>query len=220
MSQSPSESRAFLIESIPYVLHAYDVDRLLITCHCLLVRYLLGSGGTLLFDVTIVFQIFFYGRASSRHIRRHSATSAAHSRSRAGSLAHHPHSQSHTQYPYQPQQQHASKLGGGNMPATAVRSGSVSSARGRSTSGVRRTVVGRSRSTSMLARRGRGEWEDDEGQGSNERAPLLRGDHNLGGPNTSTRDMEPEHDAEWGHVRKRRDASETGPEVAIERQHG
>ena len=64
------EASTFIRESIPYV----SCTRLLSSLTHKLSRYLLGSGGTLMFDITIVTQTFIYkpkahrGRRSSRSL--------------------------------------------------------------------------------------------------------------------------------------------------------
>lgn len=72
MSAPEPKASAFLRESIPYVHFLYPHD----TEHPPRCRYLLGSGGTLMFDVTIVTQSFLYRPKAGARGRRISRTMA------------------------------------------------------------------------------------------------------------------------------------------------
>ena len=53
-------ARQFIRDSIPYVAPTIRLNRFIIPTSLSTHRFLLGSGGTLVFDITIVFQSFIY----------------------------------------------------------------------------------------------------------------------------------------------------------------
>jgi hypothetical protein len=72
MSGAPAEVLAFLMESLPCVAGCWASRALLTRTR----RYLLGSGGTLMFDVTIVCQSLLYRKRAPLRPRGRRATAA------------------------------------------------------------------------------------------------------------------------------------------------
>lgn len=117
------------------------VDFLVITRVDLLVRYLLGSGGTLLFDVTIVTQSFLYkpGRKPLHQRTR----SQSHSHARGSS--HHPHGSSYSRGGSAARIPRSNSSTGTFGGGVASRTGSVATARPQ-----HHEYFSRSRSTSAI----------------------------------------------------------------------
>ncbi len=72
MAQIGDARTAYIRETIPFVLLLYSLCLAYVLC-----RYLLGSGGTLMFDITIVLQSFVYRGQKPRKLRSGSLSTYA-----------------------------------------------------------------------------------------------------------------------------------------------